>query len=399
MAFLSASVAEQLTTPSGVWEWFILKVFDFIGSYGWRLILFIVCLKIVLLPLDLFQRFKMRKNQLISERIKPQMEKLQEQYGHDKQLFAQKQMELNKKEGFSYFSSCLPMIVTLVIFFWLFAGLRNISEYMNLKQYLELYDAYHVVYDVETGEGSEYATLILSEPKQEDFGTEAEYTAQYLEWQNQVTTLTNDIKLRSQQAAVEQYEKKSKESFLWISNIWSPDVPWTDAVGDSGAFKTNVNDYRKYSKVSKILKKNPETGVKLTASEYEAIIGEYNEVTRLLRKSDSNRVNGYLILPILSVGLSFLSQFLTTRIQKKSGQINANAGPTMKVMMIVMPIMMGVFAISYTSAFTLYIVINSLTSIITNVVTTLAMNGKDKHKEKKKTEVIHKYGRPDPNDL
>ena len=53
-------------------------------------------------------------------------------------------MELNRKEGFSYFSSCLPMIVTLVIFFYLFAGLNNISQYKNLVQYVELYDAYTV---------------------------------------------------------------------------------------------------------------------------------------------------------------------------------------------------------------------------------------------------------------
>ena len=51
-------------------------------------------------------------------------------------------MELNRKEGFSYFSSCLPAIVTLVIFFYLFAGLNNISHFRIFDQYVELYDAY-----------------------------------------------------------------------------------------------------------------------------------------------------------------------------------------------------------------------------------------------------------------
>lgn len=58
----------------------------------------------------------MHKNQKITERLKPTMEKIQKQYGDNKQAFSQKQMELNRKEGYSYFSACLPMIVTLVVF-------------------------------------------------------------------------------------------------------------------------------------------------------------------------------------------------------------------------------------------------------------------------------------------
>ena len=148
MAFLTG-IAELLHNPSGLWEILILRVFDFIGNYGWRILFFTVCLKMLLLPLDIYQRVKMRKNQRITERLQPQIEKLQQQYAGDKQKLAQKQMELNRKEGFSYFSSCLPMIVTLVIFFYLFSGLNNISRYKNFKQYVELYDAYTAVELVE----------------------------------------------------------------------------------------------------------------------------------------------------------------------------------------------------------------------------------------------------------
>ncbi|MDE7394885.1 MAG: YidC/Oxa1 family membrane protein insertase, partial [Clostridiales bacterium] len=139
MAVLISSVADLLHDPGGLWELLILKVFKFIGNYGWRILFFTVCLKLLLFPLDLYQRIKMRKNQIITERIKPQMDQLQQQYAGDRQMLARKQSELNKREGFSYFSSCLPMLVTLVIFFYLFAGLNNISQYKNFKQYAELY--------------------------------------------------------------------------------------------------------------------------------------------------------------------------------------------------------------------------------------------------------------------
>ena len=108
MAFLSAILfAAEIKQPSGLWELLLLQVFSFIQNYGWRVVLFTLCLKLLLSPLDIFQRYKARKNQKITERLKPQMEKLQKQYT-DQTVLAQKQMQLNKKEGFSYMSSCLP---------------------------------------------------------------------------------------------------------------------------------------------------------------------------------------------------------------------------------------------------------------------------------------------------
>ena len=65
MAVLSfLSLAETLKTPGGIpWEWLIVKVFDFVVNYGWRIVLFTVLLKVVLLPLDIYQKHCMRKNQ------------------------------------------------------------------------------------------------------------------------------------------------------------------------------------------------------------------------------------------------------------------------------------------------------------------------------------------------
>ncbi len=141
MAFLS--IISEVTAPTGLWCWLILNVFSFVANYGWRIVLFTVCLKVLLSPIDIYQRFKARKNQLITLKLKPDMDKLQKMYGNDQKLLAQKQMELQKKAGISYFSSCLPAIVTLVIFITLFSrGLQPISQYQNFRQYEQLYDTY-----------------------------------------------------------------------------------------------------------------------------------------------------------------------------------------------------------------------------------------------------------------
>ena len=96
-----------------------------IAFYALRIILLTVCLKLILSPLDFFQRYKMRKNQLITIRLKPQMEKLEKTYGGNPKELQQKQAELNKREGMSYLASCLPMIVTLIVFIWLWNSLRT----------------------------------------------------------------------------------------------------------------------------------------------------------------------------------------------------------------------------------------------------------------------------------
>lgn len=428
MAFLTG-IAELFKDPGGLWEILILKVFKFIGNYGWRILFFTVCLKLLLLPLDLFQRFKMRKNQRITERLQPQLEKLQQQYAGDKQTLAQKQMELNRKEGFSYFSSCLPAIVTMVVFFYLFAGLNNISRYKNLKQYVELYDAYTTVelvekntaYDVTIGEGADAETVSaswnsLNAERETLDATDPAQLARANALQRAATTLYDTvIKPKAQQAVADRYAGRgvykgnaAKESFLWVSNIWSPDVPWRKSILSYNQFRNNITGYKSFNNVRKKLKvdtqKADANGLYFDAATFEDLMSEskYNNVTELLRKDKKqNKANGFLILPILSMGLSFLSQFITSRLQKKSGQAAPEGGMagSMKMMMVIMPVMMGFFALSYTAMFTLYIVVNSGTTVLINVVTTLAMDGSKKHKVKKQTTGIQKYGRPDPKDL
>ena len=66
MAFLTGltAIAQPVVEnmPGGVWEWLILNLFSFVKDYGWRIVLFTVLLKLILYPLDLYQRYKMRKN-------------------------------------------------------------------------------------------------------------------------------------------------------------------------------------------------------------------------------------------------------------------------------------------------------------------------------------------------
>ncbi len=383
MAFLNgiSLLGESLVVaqPKGLWEWLILTVFSFVANYGWRIVLFTVLLKIVLSPLDIFQRYKGRKNQKISERLAPQIEKLQKQYP-DPQEFSRKQMELQKKEGFSYFSSCLPAIATMVIFITLLLGLNKISAYYNFTQYQDLYETYNAAvteYDNLGAEKDEVIGKLRAEGHISDSYKKADDTV----WDDRTQYAQYKVALR--------YEE-TKISFLWIENIWSPDVPWKKEINNKTTFEQNIGDYAK----------NPEK-MGLDATTVGEMIAPYDTVMGRLLDTSYNRANGYLILPVLSVGLSFLMQWITMRQQKKSGQVNdaMGGGSTMKMMMFMMPVLMGIFSLSYTACFSLYLVVNYLVSLAISLSSSLLFIVIDKKAAKKAAETVHKYGRPDPNDV
>ena len=58
------------------------------------------------------------------------------------------------------FSSCLPMIISMVIFFVMFAGLRDYSTYSSVKNFQGLsdtyYEAYYTTVQQEGGEKWDY---------------------------------------------------------------------------------------------------------------------------------------------------------------------------------------------------------------------------------------------------
>lgn len=361
-----AEITPQVAAPGKMWHILILKAFEWIGDYGWSIVVFTVLLKLILSPLDFFQRYKMNKNQKITERLKPTMEKIQKQYGADKQAFSQKQMELNRKEGYSYFSSCLPMIVTMVVFITLWLSMQTVAQYKTLQEYTTLYDEYNVVCELAKSDLGTDADRLYE-------GTEftvADTIAQdvvyrlYYDGINDNTVSEIREKYGLSENFVLENRKRVQASFLWIKNIWAPDVPWGDqATLDWAAFvKATGNANKKYN--------NPEYSG-LGSETFSNCVNQttYERVMhKLLYGNPNSDVNGYLILPVLVVLLSVASQVVSMLQQKKAGQTNNKGGvaTSMKVMMFIMPVMMAVFAIQYASIFTLYMVTNSATTLFFN---------------------------------
>ncbi len=114
-----------------------------IGIVGVGIILFSLILKFITLPLDVYQRISMRKQNIKMKENKEKMEKLQKQYANNKELYNQKVMEMYRESGVSIFSSCLPMIVSLVIFIVAINAFNAYSQYANIHNYNTMVGAYN----------------------------------------------------------------------------------------------------------------------------------------------------------------------------------------------------------------------------------------------------------------
>lgn len=371
----SYSVAgENVSEPTHFMAKFMITINNALGggvaSFGWTVVLFTVILRLILSPLDIWQKVISRRNNKAMERMKPQLEALQARYADDKQRLQQEQMALYKKEKYSTMGMCLPTIVTFVVFFVVFAGFRQMVGYQFAKDYKECVKAYNTSiaeqieankdadYIVDNGDGKWDIDDVAKTESGADFYAAAKKNAQHAVYN--VYYSEDQVTIRS---------------FLWIKNIFVSDN-WAQAVPD---FATVTG--QKGMAMSKL------TGI--TIDEYNDVMAD---VLGTGGYGKDGKWNGLLILPILSIALSFLSTKLLSGSQaqppappqdaKGEGAEKAQSQQqTMKMMQYVMPIMMGVFALFYSGAFALYMFTSSLCAILFQLTFNLIAKLVDKSRE------------------
>ena len=433
MMMLAAALPDNL-----IGQW-LVQLDEKLPTFGVTVIVFTIILRLILSPLDIWQKISQRKQSKAMRRLQPKLAKLQKQYANQPQLLRQKQAELQKQEKLHPFASCLPLIVTMVVFFVVFAGFRDLVAYKN-EDIIERVYASYTQYDED--EGSQHAMeaagdfvissqtdKLLSDveegadvPQEEidklveeinaqikgeegyltpgQEGVEGEYYlayskafALYSEWNEKATVgeknayrdalpeedreiLNKTIACFAEnknEAMVLAYEEHM-EGFLWIQNIFMPDtgsnvVPSVDEfVG--GRIQAQMPDAA--------------AGVS-----YDELTGPAQSALNKTGTWDAGRWNGYFVLPVLSIALSFLSTWFTQKLspaatpmghakQQKSQQ------RTMKILTYIMPLVMGIFAIMYSAAFAIYYFMSNLVSTLINVIyiiVTKIIDNKNRAKE------------------
>ena len=99
-----------LGTPLG---WIMRFIYDFIQNYGFTLIIFTILVRMLMFPLSVKQQKSTAKMQV----FQPKIQKLQKQYKNDKQRLQEETMKLYEEEGYNPMSSCLPLVINMVVLF------------------------------------------------------------------------------------------------------------------------------------------------------------------------------------------------------------------------------------------------------------------------------------------
>ena len=95
----------------------VLKFFeDLSGNFGVAILGLVVIIKIVFFPLANKSYRSMAK----LRKLQPEMQRLREQFGDDKQRLNQEMMALYKQEGANPASGCLPILIQIPVFFALY---------------------------------------------------------------------------------------------------------------------------------------------------------------------------------------------------------------------------------------------------------------------------------------
>jgi hypothetical protein len=258
-----------------------------------------------------------------------------------------------------------------------FSSFSTYSQYANLTTYNNMVDAYNAsVTEYVLSDTNSNGFLI--EGEDEALGTIAyrvdfdKFVSVYdgeekldnfdaLSEADKIEIVRNYVRANAREAAATYYRSMRKTKggvkFLWIGNIWYPDSMLNKEVPN-------------FSKFSSSISRAVGEGVD---SSYEE---SYNEVTFNLT-SEKKTYNGYFVLIVLAIGLMVVQQLIMMRSQKDANELSSvdgSAATTNKWMMIMMPVIYGIFSFFYSAAFSIYMITNTCYSLITTLIINKAMD-------------------------
>lgn len=267
---------------------------------------------ILLRALTIFSDIKTRKSSAKMAEVQPEIQRLQKKYANDPRRFQAEQTKLMKEKGVSMWGSCLPMLITMPLFFCFIAAFRYWGYEMNLR-------------------------LLVDENAMELF-------------------------------------KSFK--FLWINNIWQPDNGLTPVLANGASFlatpqlsnllylqEPGVGE--KLVEMGLAVTKVYQGGVSYQLLSNDAAIAIYDAAIQPFLDVYKGYNNGWFIMSILAGGTNFLSAWLMT---KNTPAANEEAAKSTKWMNYLFPVMSFIFCLNYNAAFAIYWTMTSVIMIIVNLI-------------------------------
>ncbi len=248
---------------------------------------------------------KQKRNMHKQKSIQPKVDAINKKYKNDKEMQSKKTMELYKTEGFSPLSGCLPMLIQMPIFFAFFGALRAIAG----DQILAVYEAAKTVSPANV----------------------------------------------------------PVESWLWVKNLWQPDV-----------FALMANFPRNTAVIPTF---------DMVENAYKAIqamnITDFDAVLAPVRELYAGQMNGLFILPLAAGAMSFLQSKLTMPQPKEKPQNTDTPNPMNgKMMKYFFPLFSVFICVTSSAAFALYWTVSNVVSVGTSLIIERALTAKEEQEKK-----------------
>jgi len=329
-------------------------IYSFIPNYAVAIIFFCFLLRLTFLPIDFGTKYFQKKNQLAMAKIKPELDELGDRYKDDPMGMMRARQGLMRKHGSNTGGLCLftllNLVVVILVFFSVFQALNGIGNHNIRHQQRELHAVYVTHADARLAaradniHGWTIADLDLSD----DY-----FQGNRYDFFEMLDEIHDDLyEYEYFRAAIWQTYRDTSTGFLWIRNLWRSDVPWVSPVASTHATEGHTLVYS------------------------------------IISPQERNW-NGLLFLVILAGAITFLSIWLNMKIMSKKKIAEEDDKPKEevvtysvrkalyddksqpsrpqmdpaqmgKMMKIIMPMIMVVFALMMTSALAVYIIFSSL---------------------------------------
>ncbi|MDQ6957179.1 MAG: membrane protein insertase YidC [Mariprofundaceae bacterium] len=125
---------------------FMMWMFQYVQNFGWCIILLVVVIKIIFF----YPTHKAYSSMAGMRKIQPEMARLKELYGEDRQKMGQEMMKLYKKNKVNPMGGCLPILIQIPVFFALYKVLLMSIEmrqapFIGWLQDLSVQDPYFIL--------------------------------------------------------------------------------------------------------------------------------------------------------------------------------------------------------------------------------------------------------------
>ncbi len=425
----------------------IMWLKDATASVFLAVVLFTLILKLITLVPDFLSRRSMRKNSLLMEEMRPELEKLQKQYADNKDLYNQKMMAVYKKHGYSMFGACLPTIITIVIFFVAISAFTNYSTYQNAQYYMDMAKSYSsVIYEgLDFDKEGKYITIgsdgrlfVNNEYFLTQCGDNEEYQGTF-ETEDGTATYTvikgtqngqNYFTLSTGSYITYQkyYEVKDGVATFHVANTFNVNienltivdgqefngqttedgVAFLKSIGAERAAETWRNNGSGFLWMKNIWQPDTTFAHPLDTSMFntsgscgacascyndysnQAVLDNYEDLTAGLNDVKDSP-NGYFILVALTALSSLAMQLVTSKSQKAQMElqtVDGRGAQQNKMMTWMMPILMVSFAFVYTAAFSIYITLSSIIGMLTTIAINKIVDREFKKKSPEKAQAV-----------